>query len=548
MEREKQRQKVQIDAVPRPPAAAPASTPLQRPPTLMLQRPAYQPRVIVVHQPVVHFVQQPFYSVQEPMAHPQMTAAASGSDTHGQLQEGARASRPKPIEVAAKSTGSFAEAVESPRFSQFPNRPSVEDAIQQYRATATAPASQAGPHPRPSATVPNSPPSAKKAGAATFSDLESQHRRSQIVSASTLVSLPEEHKDVHEITRDRSERSYRNWFRIAQVLRAIAMTTHTWITSWPALGDPRVLALNGKALIIAILTATALDVVIAVQYLGSVWSIVADHSLLLDILPMFANLTLRVYSYRLTELIENPDVLNTISNNGFTFDQWNNPKYSNFVQLVLWMASIGLTMMFHSALRLRFFAKQYQAWSVGWMIVLKALLLLLDMISGSLFLYTFLVSLGIGIFGTSPDIPLMLAINITAPLVSTLCNSLINIPLLYTFGRIEKGKLSSQVIRETLAKIFSPISLLLSVFALFHIVVIAYLLNRLKLITLDNQVATITASFTQWDPRQAVVWLIAVNYVLNYLVGFAVTMVYWMCRLVVILGRSCTSAARAGGH
>lgn len=48
-----------------------------------------------------------------------------------------------------------------------------------------------------------------------------------------------------------------------QVGRALALAIHTFVTVIPGLQDPRVIALNGKNLLIAVLFFSALDVLIA---------------------------------------------------------------------------------------------------------------------------------------------------------------------------------------------------------------------------------------------------------------------------------------------
>jgi hypothetical protein len=107
-------------------------------------------------------------------------------------------------------------------------------------------------------------PPKKEVTSTSFTDLESQALQAQkLISSSTLDSLPKERHDLKEIDDGdyaESQQQQRNIFRWAQLLRAFAMTTHTWITVWPGLDDPRVAYLNGKGLLIAILVFTALDV------------------------------------------------------------------------------------------------------------------------------------------------------------------------------------------------------------------------------------------------------------------------------------------------
>lgn len=250
---------------------------------------------------------------------------------------------------------------------------------------------------------------------------------------------------------------------------------------------------------------------------------------------MFANITLRIYSYRLSELVKNPDAMNSISNNGINLQNWSDPAYSNFVQLVLWGVSIAGTLLFHTFLRIRFFTIKYNAPGLAMVIFVKSLLLLFDMVASSLFLYCFLVSLGVDLFGKSPDIPLMIGIMVASPIISTVCNTLVNLPLMYTFGRLEKGKSHHECLKQAIDKVFSPASLVLVSFNAFYIIVMAYLLNKLQLISVTPQVDTLVNLVT-WNPKQAVIWIISFNYALNYLIGMAFTLLYWSLKLLVSFG------------
>jgi hypothetical protein len=202
---------------------------------------------------------------------------------------------------------------------------------------------------------------------------------------------------------------------------------------------------------------------------------------------MFANISLRIYSYRLSELVQNLKAVNSISNNGFSIvSDWANPVYSNFVQLILWGISIAATILFHTVLRFHFFSFKYKTPSLGFMIIVKVLLLLMDMCASSLFLYCFLVNLGVNIFGTSQDIPLMLSIMAASPVISTVGNSLINIPLMYAFSRLQKSISAKDALKSAFEKVFSPSSLIVSAATVFYIVVTSYLLNQLHIIEVSS--------------------------------------------------------------
>jgi hypothetical protein len=242
---------------------------------------------------------------------------------------------------------------------------------------------------------------------------------------------------------------------------------------------------------------------------------------------MFGNLSLRVYSYRLTELVENPAALSSITNSTFTLSQWANPEYNNIVQMGFWGLSICATMIFNTGMRMKFFIVRYNSVSLGVLIAIKSLLLLFDMITTSLFLYTFLVSLGLELFGNSPDIPLMLAIMISSPIISTICNSFINLPLLFAFKNIKGKKTAFENAKDSAKKLFSVQTTLMSVFALFYIAVTGYLLNQLKMITADANSPANVLALVQWTPQQVVVSMVIVNLAANYLIGVAFNLAYW---------------------
>lgn len=81
-------------------------------------------------------------------------------------------------------------------------------------------------------------------------------KRKDEVSTDTL-------NDTEEITEDSSHQAEKFWFKLTQIFRSLSMAIHTWITTWPGLKDPRVIALNGKGLLIAVLTFATLDVFLA---------------------------------------------------------------------------------------------------------------------------------------------------------------------------------------------------------------------------------------------------------------------------------------------
>jgi hypothetical protein len=81
------------------------------------------------------------------------------------------------------------------------------------------------------------------------------------VSSGTLSSIEGNEDDC--VSEESSHQSEKFWFKMMQIFRSVSMAIHTWITTWPGLQDPRVAALNGKGLLIAVLTFSMFDVFLA---------------------------------------------------------------------------------------------------------------------------------------------------------------------------------------------------------------------------------------------------------------------------------------------
>ena len=83
------------------------------------------------------------------------------------------------------------------------------------------------------------------------------------VSSGTLTSSTQNDDEDDSVTEESSHQSEKFWFKMMQIFRSISMAIHTWVTTWPGLQDPRVAALNGKGLLIAVLTFASFDVFLA---------------------------------------------------------------------------------------------------------------------------------------------------------------------------------------------------------------------------------------------------------------------------------------------
>jgi hypothetical protein len=168
--------------------------------------------------------------------------------------------------------------------------------------------------------------------------------------------------------------------------------------------------------------------------------------------------------------------------------------------------------------------------SLAFLFFLKACLFTFDIVSSCLFLYVFLVPLGVELFGKSPDIPLFLTVIISSPIVTTISNAFINLPLVYTHTQIETNQDGHSAFRTALSKLYSPQVSIFTLFALYNASVILYMMSKLEMIILQPS-PNLFADLVQWNPRRFSVWMIGVNLVANYLIGIASTVLYWILSL-----------------
>jgi hypothetical protein len=119
---------------------------------------------------------------------------------------------------------------------------------------------------------------------------------------------------------------------------------------------------------------------------------------------------------------------------------------------------------------------------------------------------------------------------ISSPIVTTISNALINLPLMYTHTQVESNQEGHSAFRTALSKLYSPQVSFFTLFAIYNASVILYMMSKLELITLQAS-PNLFADLVQWNPRRFSVWMIGVNLVANYLIGIGSTMLYWTIAL-----------------
>lgn len=124
----------------------------------------------------------------------------------------------------------------------------------------------------------------------------------------------------------------RNAFRYIFLLRSLCVAVYGTIESSKALGSPAVIKLGAQELFIGNIAVLWIDVLVSLvkafpSYLwcfwdvktfdpihcqSGIWSLVADHNLITDMMPLMANLAFEIYLYRVAEVIANANAKDTI--------------------------------------------------------------------------------------------------------------------------------------------------------------------------------------------------------------------------------------------
>ncbi|KAI9354603.1 hypothetical protein DFJ73DRAFT_827144 [Zopfochytrium polystomum] len=366
------------------------------------------------------------------------------------------------------------------------------------------------------------------------------------------------------------------WFNLA---RSVATAVYSIHSCSIGLYDPYYVALNAQGLMVAMIFFSFVDVIVSFikafpkmfwcfwnvrnwdpfRKSYSIWAIVADHDLIVDLLPLLVNTVLKVYSYRLAEVVANPAAQDSITTAKWTWADLSSPQYHNFVQLLLYASSMLYTILFHTGRIIKLIAFEKKAYVIGLYVLLKALLVIWDIFTNGLLLYESLVADGIGLCRPSPNTRLILAVIALSPAVTLSTNVLINLPLHVAFLRFQLRARDSnasvpflRVLKAAAKKTFHPlISAVFGSYAVFSLVSLFYVQSVLSHYDPWGDIkkgkipagVIPTSGFFGWSTRKdgdlengvgpivllGMVWL---NIVANYLVGAAAAVAYWAWVLV----------------
>ncbi|EGF80352.1 hypothetical protein BATDEDRAFT_24849 [Batrachochytrium dendrobatidis JAM81] len=364
------------------------------------------------------------------------------------------------------------------------------------------------------------------------------------------------------------------WFNFLRSLCTAGYSLHTAIM---ALQNPYMIELHAVGFWAASIVFVIVDILVAalrafpktlwfcwdvrhwdpLEKTWSPWALVADHDLIIDVLPILANVVLKVYGYRLTEIVANPNARNSITQTQYQFSDFTNPQNSSLILLVLFGIALFYTVMFHTIRlwRVTTFVKKNPI--LGILVVIKAMLLLFDILTNALLLYQILVYSGLRLLSADRQLQLMLAVVVPSPIITLTTNTLLNLPMHFTMLRVQlQGKRDSitgqsgdsvdagRVFRTAMRRTFHPaIVIVFGSYATFSTVALFILLGIMLGFDPIAQIQAghvppgviPTSGFFGWGGGQdglysgsnVLLGMVWVNLVSNYLVGVLSALAYW---------------------
>ncbi|KAH6588964.1 hypothetical protein BASA50_010385 [Batrachochytrium salamandrivorans] len=252
-------------------------------------------------------------------------------------------------------------------------------------------------------------------------------------------------------------RQFLRLFRWFNFLRSVATAIYSVYTAARELQNPYMIQLGASGFWIATIVFVVLDAVVAalrafpktlwvfwdvngwdpLEKSWSPWALIADHDLIIDVFPILANVILKVYGYRLAEIVANPLARDSITQTHYDFSDFSDPHNSSLVLLVLFGFTLFYTIMFHAFRLWRVITFSKKSPVLGMLVILKAVLLLFDVLTNALLLYQVLVFSGLDLLAAERHLQLMLAVVVPSPIVTLTTNTLLNLPLHFMVLRLQ---------------------------------------------------------------------------------------------------------------
>jgi len=255
-------------------------------------------------------------------------------------------------------------------------------------------------------------------------------------------------------TNDQYNRRLMKLFRMMNLYRSIITTGYGAYELYENLIDENIIKFGARPFILISLFFLIVDLFIAfikafpnkiwflwnvtdwdpIRTTWTVWSLVANHNTILDILPVMINVIIKVYHFRLSQLVGSPGVGSIFNDN--TVIPSINIYDLNQVSLVLFVLSLISELTLY-ALRIDYaILSRSNSFVLAFIVIIKVVLMTVDITTNLLILYEYLVTLGTEIFTLNGMTVILLSVLLFSFIVTLCTNVIVNIPLHYFFLRM----------------------------------------------------------------------------------------------------------------
>ena len=351
-------------------------------------------------------------------------------------------------------------------------------------------------------------------------------------------------------------------FRYLNLIRSIIVCSYGIHNDLQTLSSDAIVAMGAKPLFVSTIFFLSLDMLIAFvktfpgtlwccwdveswdafESTTSIWALIADHDLLTDIFPLVTTLTLKIYCYRVAELLNSPQARDTILGDRISLLDLNNPLYINWVLLVIYATTLCFTILFHAFRRWFLLATKKRSPALGIWFIFKCVLLLLDLATQGLFLYSTLVFYGIDIFKPNPVLNVVLSIVVASPYISTIVNSVINLPIHFSFLKLKLdvagiGESVSfiRIFKSAVNQAFTHWFVIFAQLPAIYIVAGTFWVRQILGSPIDLNTAFDVRDFFRLDSNLFLNTLIQFNVVLNFGTGVAAGALFWFSYVLDLL-------------
>ena len=236
----------------------------------------------------------------------------------------------------------------------------------------------------------------------------------------------------------------------------------------------------------------------------------------------------------MSEILANPSIQDSIYNNSISISQVNDIfKYQNLIILMCFVATLVYTIAFHAASVMFYLSWDKKATILGFLVFLKSLLLLFDILTNGMLLYKVLVFKGIDLFDLHGLLGFTISIVAPSPIITLVTNGiisfifllvgLVNILLHYFNFRMRLGSRwisTFRILKASCTQTFHSLLIPFFLYLFYSSSALIYILKEIRIINTAVENLLPQSSFFGWTSgNDILLGMIWTNIVINYFGG-----------------------------